>query len=231
MSKATGTREKTREAHALLVARGENPSARQILRTIDGGSLSTITDELAQIHTREKAREAFAMLSARGEAPSAGQIAEIIGGGNLATISDELSKLSAGAGSATPAIAQPQTALSPGKESHHDQVPVMHELVVMRERMEQLTNTLGAMAAELKELRVGAADQLRVAYERFEAVQRLALQQVDLARQEARDAKSRLAAVTLDSETREDAMRGKVQQLRDENQRLLGRIEELQKLN
>lgn len=189
MPKATDTREKTRAAHALFVARGETPSARQILRHIGGGSLSTITDELAKI----------------------------------------------GNASAVPALPSPSPTPTPealpaeARTAPEIPVAIVHELANMTAAMRQLVESLGAVQAEVQELRNGGTEQLRVAYERYEAVQRLALQQVDLARQEARDYKARLAALSMDYETREDAMRGRAQQLRDENQRLLGRIEELSK--
>lgn len=97
--------------------------------------------------------------------------------------------------------------------------------------LRQLTVAVESLQVELGELRLTSAEQLRKAYERYEAVQHLALQQVDMARQEARELKARLATVGLDAATREDAMRGRAQQLREENQRLLGRIEELSRLN
>ena len=209
----------------MFVGRGDTPSARQILRFIGGGSLSTISDEMANISTRERTREAHAILVARGETPSAGQIMEMLGGGSLAVISEELAKIGPNSSGVRVTTSPPAPSAQPPEGACPPEVA--RELSSLREILAKLSESTADLHTQMKEMRAEASDQLRVAYERFEAVQRLALQQVDLARQEARDLKTRLATVSLDFETREDAMRGRSQQLRDENQRLLGRIEEL----
>lgn len=180
--------------------------------------------------TRAKTREAYKMFVARGEHPSARQILRFIGSGSLSTISDELSKIGANARLepvSAPAADGPK--LPPVEANNPPDVSL--ELARLRESLAQLAQTMGAIQTELSDLRISSKEQLAVAYERYESVQRMALQQVDIARQEARDYKTRLATVSLDAETREDAMRGRSQQLREENQRLIGRIEELVKRN
>lgn len=180
---------------------------------------------MANISTRERTREAHAILVARGETPSAGQIMEMLGGGSLVIISEELAKIGASPSGAR----APSSPPAPPTQTPRGDCPVevARELSSLREIMAKLSESTADLQSQMREMRSEASEQLRVAYERFEAVQRLALQQVDLARQEARDLKTRLATISLDFETREDAMRGRSQQLRDENQRLLGRIEEL----
>jgi hypothetical protein len=178
--------------------------------------------------TRGKTREVYARLTANGEVPSARQVLRLLGTGSLSTISDELAKLTA----ASPVEPPASTIREPELEERPPlPIEISRELASLQGELARVTESLTTISSTLEAMSKTSEEQLRIAYERYEAVQRMALQQVDLARQEAREAKARLASLSLDSETREDAMRGKAQHLRDENQKLIGRVEELMSRN
>ena len=187
--------------------------------------------------TRAKTRVAVGELLARGVTPSARKVRELLGGGSLSTISGEMRSMSAEQNFNT-SSAPPQSPFAPSSSTLASQnsecLKLPADTTNVAEALAAMAKTLTEMRAEmwaeLAELRKNSEGDLRVAYHRYEAVQRQAMLQVDAARLESAELRERLRTFAFDAQTREDALKGMVQQMRDENQRLLGRIEELQRV-
>lgn len=183
--------------------------------------------------TRTKTRIAIGELLARGVVPSARKVRELLGEGSLSTISDEIRRMSAEQKFDTnllPAQSPEAVALGMPTCNNRHRLMLPPDTPSVTDALAAMTCTLNDMRAELAALRKSSEGELKVAYHRYEAVQRQAMLQVDAARIESAELRERLRSFAVDSQTREDALKGMAQQMRDENQRLLGRLAELQRV-
>lgn len=191
---------------------------------VTGGVMARKSD------TREKVRVLAEELVAKGIVPSSRKILEMLGNkGSLTTITDELANWErARNGDANPASEPPVQASTAEKE-----IPVLAALLerltaqitLLTSNNESTSQQLEMIRAELVDLKRTHAEQLSVAYQRYEAVQRHALLQIDEARQSASLLREKVKALSLELDTREMAHSGKLQAAREENARLRGRLE------
>jgi FtsZ-binding cell division protein ZapB len=179
--------------------------------------------------TRLKTQQIATQLRAEGVQPTTRNVRSRLGTGSFSTIADELARMQATSASIpaqqTPSLANdrptlPVVPVPAGGVQSEGMKDVLGAIA-------DLSHELGAVRAELAAQRADAVLQLREAYARYEAVQRQALLQVDAARVETSELRERIRQMSLDAQCREDALRGKAQQLREENQQLKNRIAEL----
>lgn len=187
----------------------------------------------AVMDTRARTRQAAHELLARGEEPTVRKVRQIIGGGSFSTISDELEKITAEK-SEEPVQApnsstspQPFTGTPPLGYAPPDNTEVLSELSRLSGLVVKLTSELARVHEEMAELRRSSEEQLKVAYERYGAVQKQALMQIDAARMDSAELREKLRNMSGDAQLREDAQKSRAQHFQNENQKLLGRIEEL----
>jgi hypothetical protein len=188
--------------------------------------------------TRERVRAIANNLANSGQLVSSRKVRQMLGAGSLSTITDELAKweaerASGGAlaeGSPSP-LKRPQ--IAPDHKANAP-MPILQEdalanltalLQTMAVDVAKLSVELSLVREELISSRQAHDEQLAIAYQRYEAVQRHAMTQIDDARQVAAELRQKLNVVSMDTQTREDAQRGKAQALREENVRLVAKIE------
>lgn len=202
MARSSDTRDKVRAAAAAMLTAGEVISSRGILKKLGAGSLTTITDELSKWEAERTATTA-----------SAGTplVADV---GVLAPSPER---------TALPGLSPAADLLAPFDE-------VFSKMQAMADLLSKMSTELSEVKDELSEVRKANEEQLKIAYQRYEAVQRHALLQIDDSRQATADLRQKLSLAVRDAETREDAQRGKAQALREENVRLLGRLEVFEEL-
>lgn len=206
MARTSDTRKKVRAAALELIGNGTPVTSRKVRELMGAGSFATITDELKKWETERLRADGTPAASVRQPLTGRPQSLEDLEehGANDALSQTDRSDLEA----PPAAIAALSTEL-------------LGQLAGLRVQLE-------AVIAELALTRKSNEEQLAIAYQRYEGVQRHAMVQIDEARQLAAELRQRLALVTKDFETREDAQRGKIQSLRDENVRLRERNEILQ---
>lgn len=178
--------------------------------------------------TRSRTAAVAAELEQQGIRPSSRKVRKILGTGSLSTIRSELVKLgyaeeepaSAGDMAAGDAVAG-QASPVPGQAAAAPDPRVADALEAMAAEMRLLRE-------ELASVRANSELQMNRAYERYESVQKHSLMQVEAARQEVSALREKMANMSMDAQVREDALRGKAQMLRDENQRLQGQLDTLQ---
>jgi cell division protein FtsB len=192
---------------AELLAKGEIPSSRKIRDMLGEGSLSTITDELKQWEAEQRVARKATVAQSLGLLPD---------GENLPSTQEEEQRN------------EPLELPSSSTESGVSMDPAWGARVVAE--LERNNKELANLRAELATLRASHDQQLRLAYERFEAVQRHALLQVDEARRDAADLREKLSNARLDAQVKEDAVKAKSQKLRDENAVLTAKVEVLEEL-
>lgn len=204
MARTSETRKKVRAAALELIAKRRPVTSRNVRELLGAGSFATITDELGKWEAEQlKAGET---LTASAHQPLSRHPQSV----DPVEYEASTSSHTAGGGLEAPnaAIAAVST-------------DILAQLAGLRVQLE-------AVSVELASSRKSNEEQLALAYQRYEGVQRHAMVQIDEARQLAAELRQRLAFVTKDFETREDANRGKMQSLREENVRLRERNEVLQ---
>jgi len=203
MARVSETRTRVREIARTLSDAGQEVSSLKILDILGSGSLSTITDELKKMEAERTASSAYE------HPPTAGAIPQQV----------------------APPSPAPAVTAAPPITAENLAEALQAAAAPFLETIEKLYSEVTELRVELSSVRSSNAEQLALAYQRYEAVQRHAMLQIDEARQTAAELRHRLATVTADVEAREDAQRNKMQLLRDENVRLKAKVEVLQGLN
>jgi hypothetical protein len=179
--------------------------------------------------TRERVRQVAEELAAQGIVPTSRKLLELLGKGSLSTITDELELWQRGPASANRPEKAGALELPPPAAEFGGAFPLLElqgrQIAQLLVNNEKTTNELEAIRIELISLRKTHEEQLAIAYNRYEAVQRHALLQVDEARQNAAQLRERVKQLTSELDTREMAHSGKLQSVREENARLRGMLE------
>jgi hypothetical protein len=200
MARISDTRARVRAIAEELTAADKPVSARQVLALLGKGSLSTITDEL---RIWENSR-----LSAEKLRPLGGPVQPPVPAHHEASAPMEV----------PPAPHQFSVVGGPAGE-------ILGILRGIAETMSGLQLELALVREEFATSEKTHQAQLAKAYERYESVQRHVMVQLDETRQVAANLRQKLQTTEMDAQLREDAQRGKAQSLRDENARLIARLE------
>ena len=178
--------------------------------------------------TRDLARAAAQKIIDAGGKPTSRQIREILGVGSFTTIKEVLRDMGQDiaqepvvgpypAGHIPPPPRDAAAAEESGAYGKADGLPAF--------KTTEILLSLAEIKKELVSLRLSHEQQLAIAYERYEAVQRHALGQVDEARSATAQLRQAMAQLSNDVQMREDAQRSKAQALREENAVLRTKIE------
>lgn len=169
--------------------------------------------------TRARVRALAEQLAASGEEPSPTVIRRMLGRGSLETVVDELRRWRED----TAPIAQP---------SHGEPANAAPDLATPAHRPSGLAELLLPLQQAIESLNQRIADQdvrhaaeTALAYERFAAVQKMAMVAIDEAREQARFWKQEAERVRLDAETRADTYRDAMRAAQAEAGRLADILE------
>ncbi len=210
MGRVSDTRARVRAIADEMAAAGQSISSRKVLEVLGAGSLSTITDEL----------KSWSATRARRLAPQC----LVVPADGVAPPPPPVSAVSALASAPLPSTPSPGASLGSGPAEKPEPL-LPGPAAVTQGEVRALFEELRLIREELAAIRKENEEQLAKAYQRYEAVQRRAMEQIDEARQVAAELKEKLQMASMDAQLREDAQRGKAQMLRDENVRLATKLE------
>jgi hypothetical protein len=162
--------------------------------------------------TRARVRALAEQYAARGEEPSPTAIRRALGRGSASTVVDELRRWRED--TAKPAPPQPP---APSPATHPTAAEVPSALAAL---LQPLHYAIEALGRRIEEQDQRHAVQTALAYERFAAVQKMAMVAIDEAREQTRFWKQEAERAKLDAETRADTYRDAMRSAQAEARRL-----------
>jgi len=170
--------------------------------------------------TRARVRALAEEFSARGEEPSPTVILRILGRGSASTVVDELRRWreeTAKPSEAPVALSHQSDAVSAS--------PIDEALPRVAELLEPLTEAISRLTQRLDEQERSYAAQLALAYDRFTAVQKMAMVAIDEAREQTRFWKQEAERAKLESSAQVDTYRDAMRSAQGEARRLAELLE------